>query len=342
MANAVTFPDTGKSLKHIEIITLLRYKIRCMRSMANEIGHFAQALKCGVKGTNTIKFIRREDIPVGRKATYGSFVVVIKNHKEETECTRLTVGGDQIEYPGDKSTRTAGLSTANMLFNSTISTPGARFLVIDINNFHLNTPLEHCEYMVVMMASLPQEVIYKYGLNDLAVDVKVYIQIEKGMYGVPQAGILANELLQRRLAQDVYLPTSHTHGLCTHDAQPITFSLVVDNFGIKYVGQEHVKHLKSSIEKHYQISCDWTGSAYCVLQLDWDYKKMLIYLCRDTSRQHYTNTNIQHQQALKMHHTHGALPYMTLKRQYIEEHQNSPLLPQKDATCIQQLADTLL
>jgi hypothetical protein len=159
MANAVICPDTGKSLKHSELITLLRYKKRWMRSTANEIGRLAQGLKCEVKGTNTISFIKREDVPAGRKATYGSFVVDIKTHKEETESTRLTVGGDHIEYPGNKSTRTAGLTTANMLFNSTISTPRARFLVIYIKHFYLNTPLERYEYMVVMMASLPQEVI---------------------------------------------------------------------------------------------------------------------------------------------------------------------------------------
>jgi hypothetical protein len=96
---------------------------------------------------------------------------------------RLTVDGDQIEYPGDKSTRTAGLTTAKMLFNSTISTPRAKFLVIDIKNFYLNTPLECYQYMVIMMASLPQEVI------------DMYIKIQKGMYGLPQASILANELL---------------------------------------------------------------------------------------------------------------------------------------------------
>jgi hypothetical protein len=58
------------------------------------------------------------------------------------ERTRLTVGGDQIEYPGDKSTRTSGLTTAKILINSVISTLGAKFLVIDINNFYLNTPSE--------------------------------------------------------------------------------------------------------------------------------------------------------------------------------------------------------
>jgi hypothetical protein len=47
---------------------------------------------------NTIRFIHRSNIPKGRKVTYGSFVVDIKDHKEEKERTRLTVGGDHIEY----------------------------------------------------------------------------------------------------------------------------------------------------------------------------------------------------------------------------------------------------
>jgi hypothetical protein len=89
--------------------------------------------------------------------TYGSFVVDIKDHKEEKERTILAVGGDQIEYPRDKSTRTAGLSTAKILINSVISTLGAKFLVIDINKFYLNTPLGRFEYMVINLESLPQE-----------------------------------------------------------------------------------------------------------------------------------------------------------------------------------------
>jgi hypothetical protein len=67
-------------------------------------------------------------------------VVDIKDHKEEKDRTRLTVGGNQIEYPGDKSTRTTGLTTSKILINSVISTLGAKFLVIDIKNFYLNTP----------------------------------------------------------------------------------------------------------------------------------------------------------------------------------------------------------
>jgi hypothetical protein len=114
MANAVICPETGKYLKHQELITKLKYKIQWMRSTAKEIHR--------LYNTNTIRFIRRSAIPKGRKVTYGSFVVDIKDHKEEKERARLTVGGDKIEYPGEKSTRTAGLTTAKILINSVIST----------------------------------------------------------------------------------------------------------------------------------------------------------------------------------------------------------------------------
>jgi hypothetical protein len=100
--------------------------------------------------------MRRSNIPKGRKVKYGSFVVDIKDQKEEKERTRLSVGGDQIEYPGDKSTRTAGVTTAKILNNSVISTLGAKFLVIDIKNIYLNTPLGRFEYMVINLSSLPQ------------------------------------------------------------------------------------------------------------------------------------------------------------------------------------------
>jgi hypothetical protein len=126
--------------------------------------------------------------------------------------------------------------------------------------------------MVVNLASLPQETIEKYNLNEMATDGKVYIEIQKGMYGLPQAGILINELLQRNLAKDGYRPTTHTHGVWTHDTRPISFSLVVDDFGVKYVGREHDEHLMACIKKNYNIYSDWNGTAYCGLTLDWDYK----------------------------------------------------------------------
>jgi hypothetical protein len=104
------------------------------------------------------------------------------------------------------------------------------------------------------------------------------------MYGLPHAGILANELLQRKLAKDGYRPTQQTHGLWKHDTRPVSFSLVVDAFGVKYVGREHTEHLMACIKNNYEISSDWKGSAYCDLTLEWDYNNrtvdlsMLLYI----------------------------------------------------------------
>jgi hypothetical protein len=89
------------------------------------------------------------------------------------------------------------------------------------------------------------------------------------MYGLPQSGILANELLQLRLNLDGYRPTKHTHGLWKHETRPVWFSLVVDDFDIKYIGRDNAEQLMTSIRKNYAISSNWTGSAYCTLKLDW-------------------------------------------------------------------------
>jgi hypothetical protein len=132
--------------------------------------------------------------------------------------------------------------------------------------------------MVISLSSPPQETIDKYYLLNLAQDGKVYIEIQKGMYGLPQAGILANELLQRNLAKDEYRPTQHTHGIWTHDTRPKSFSLVVDDFGVKYVGHGHVEHLMVCINKNYSISSDWNGTVYCGLTLEWDYKNRTLEL----------------------------------------------------------------
>ena len=92
------------------------------------------------------------------------------------------------------------------------------------------------------------------------------------MYGLPQAGILAQKLLEKRLKKKGYYQSMYTPGLRLHEWRPIQFSLVVDDFGVKYVGKEHAKHLVDALEEHYEISQDWEGKKYCGLTLEWDYE----------------------------------------------------------------------
>jgi hypothetical protein len=197
--------------------------------------------------------------------------------------------------------------------------------------------------MVINLSSLPQETIDKYNLMELAQDGKVYIEIQKGMYGLPQAGILANELLQCNLAKYGYRPTQHTHGLWKHDTCPVSFSLVVDDFGVKYVGREHAEHLMACIKKNYQISSDWKGSAYCGLTLEWDYSNRTVDLYMPgyikaalQKYQHPAPTRPEHAPHKWNPPVYGA------KAQYVEDYNNSPALPAKDVTKLQQLTGALL
>jgi hypothetical protein len=129
---------------------------------------------------------------------------------------------------------------------------------MDIKNFYLNTPMVRYEYMRLKFADMPDDVIEHYKLRDVATpDGYVYCEIRKGMYGLPQAGIIAQELLAKRLKEHGYSQSKTIPGLWKHEWCPITFSLVVDNFGVKYVGEEHAQHLLlQMIQKYYQCSVE--------------------------------------------------------------------------------------
>ena len=86
------------------------------------------------------------------------------------------------------------------------------------------------------------------------------MDIRKGMTGLKQAGRIANESLKIHLAQFGYAPVPRTPSLQKHTTRDTTFSLVVDDFVVKYVGKEHYDHLIQALKKQYTISMDWTSS----------------------------------------------------------------------------------
>ena len=108
-----------------------------------------------------VLFIRKNAVPLDHQwyVTYGRIVVDIRPHKQEKERTRLTVGGDKINYPGETSTATSDLTTAKMVINSTISTPGARYCCLDVKKIYLGTPMSRYEYMRLPIGVVPDEII---------------------------------------------------------------------------------------------------------------------------------------------------------------------------------------
>eukprot|EP00804_Cyclotella_cryptica_P003418 CCRYP_018558-RA/>CCRYP_018558-RA protein AED:0.36 eAED:0.21 QI:0/0/0/1/1/0.83/6/0/1396 len=213
-ANPVVHPTSGKTL----------------------LGALAQGdNKTGAAGTNTIFFLDHTDIlniPSDRTITYARVVVDYRRQKEDPNQVRITVGGNLIDYPGELTTRTADLVTSKILWNSIISTPSARYLTADLKLFYLTAPLDRYEYMRIPLKIIPSHIIDQYDLRAKAKNGFVYMEIRRAMYGLPQAGILANKLLRQRLAKYGYYKVAHTPGLWKHLSRPISFTLVVDDFGI--------------------------------------------------------------------------------------------------------------
>jgi hypothetical protein len=77
------------------------------------------------------------------------------------------------------------------------------------------------------------------------------------MYRLKQAGLLANQLLQKLLAHFGYYPDRHTPGLWLHKTRPITFSLIVADFAVKCVGKQHADHLRNASLQSYELTTDW-------------------------------------------------------------------------------------
>jgi hypothetical protein len=69
-------------------------------SAANEFRRLAQGARGRIKGTNTIKFIRADELLSDWQPTYPRFVCMERLHKEEKCRMQMTVRGNLIDYPG--------------------------------------------------------------------------------------------------------------------------------------------------------------------------------------------------------------------------------------------------
>ena len=114
---------------------------------------------------------------------------------------------------------------------------------------------------------IPQEFLDKYNLQEKSHNVYIYARVTKGMYGLP------HDALVKHLEPYVCHPLIKTPLLCTHNSWPINFTLVVDNFGVKYLVKYHALHLKSALEDKYKVTIDWEGTLYIGIALKWNYEK---------------------------------------------------------------------
>jgi hypothetical protein len=200
-----------------------------------------------VAGNNTTFFVDLTSIPKDRKITYGKLVCDFKPSKTEKNWVILTFGGDRMDYSGDTATSTADITTFKILINSTLSTTKVKMRMMDINKLLLRHSIAHIRVHETPSHNYSARHNIKYNFKRSAVNGWMYLDIHKGMYGLKQAGLLANPVLKKRLTPFGYYPARHTPSLWLQNTKSTAFSLVADDFAVKYVTKFDANHLLDAL-----------------------------------------------------------------------------------------------
>ena len=183
--------------------------------------------------------------------------------------------------------------------------------------------MEFFQYIRVPQRFIPHEIKKAYNLV-LEVDGYSYFEIRKGMYGLKEAGIIAYKHLVKNLLPYGYAPMKHTPGVWNHRSRKTTFTLCVDDFGVKYFTKGDAEHLIAAIQANYKCIVDWTGSTYCGMNLQWNYDQEYV----DVAMHDYVNralTKYNHTPPQRPQHA----PHAWLEPKYGKQ---GPQLPTKQST----------
>jgi hypothetical protein len=207
-AAAVLDDETGDLLEYQHLLRHPKYRDTWSKSFGMEIHRLATT-------TEMIALMSKDMIPHNRckDITYGQIICNYRSEKKDPYRTHITMGGNLINYLDDCGTPTADLLTVKLMFNSVISTPNTKFMTINIKDFYLMTPMEQYEYFHIKIELFPPDIIEEYGLrNKVDADGNVFCEVRQGMYGLLQAGIIAQDLLTKQLNKAGYRQSKITPG----------------------------------------------------------------------------------------------------------------------------------
>jgi hypothetical protein len=234
-----------------------------------------------IRTSETMRPIMPNDQPADRRKDTAYYNPQTKEKidadtLQKTFRIRGTIGGDRINYPGDVSARTADMEVVNVLLQSTISDRTSKWATADISDFYLNTILPRSEYLRIPLKYLPAEIIDMFHLTPFIHNGYVLFEVLKGMYGLPQAGILAQNDLVCHLKEHGYIQSEFVPCLFRHITRNISFTLVVDDFGVKYQLKDDADHLFSTLRLKYKLKVDWEGRQYLGRRIVFDYSELTV------------------------------------------------------------------
>jgi hypothetical protein len=130
--------------------------------------------------------------------------------------------------------------------------------------------MDRPEYLRMTRKQLSSTIIAEYDMEQYFDNDIIHFQVNKGMYGLPQAGLLTQQRLVAYLAEHGYIQSDTVLCLFRHIDNGFTFVLVVDDFGIMHETIAGRDHLLSTLRLLYKITVDEHGEHYLGINVKHD------------------------------------------------------------------------
>ena len=261
-------------LKYLDKGKPLRY-LKAIQSNDAEIwkAKHSDELDRLINRRKILRFIAEEEKDFGRIASYWNpqLTKPIKNGIPDHRV-RGCYGGNINDYDGPTTAYTASLPTVKILLNAVVSDPNSKFMTLDIGDFFLYGSSGRKEYMRIPLSHFTQEDMIKYDINKfIKPNAKtVLTEVNGNLYGLVNASLVAQKNLIELLNQNDFYETD-TAQLYKHKFKNIEFTLIVDDFGVKYndkVDAEFLHHILLS--RYEKVKVDWSGELYLGMSIKLD------------------------------------------------------------------------
>ena len=242
--------------------------------------------------TGTIVPRRQNEQPLDRRkdTKYYSPQVKEKLADDSTVIRRVrgTFGGNNLDYPYATTSPVADRTLINIHQQSVLADRRRtgedwRYMCADFKDYYLGSKLPRSEWLRISTKYMNEELLNE--LQNYIVADTVLFEVVGSMYGHPAAGLIAYTDLVTHLAAHGYYQSRLIPCLFMNLDKSITFTLVVDDIGIKYKqGSGEIKHLQKILAKpcsKWAVKFDLTGSQYNGQRLQWNYDKSNPTLIKD-------------------------------------------------------------
>lgn len=226
----------------------------------------------------TIRMIKFADIPSPKQSSISYYNPQCKTKMKpggKLYRVRGTFGGDRSNYNGVTASYQAAMSTVKLLLNKNISIDDSRWMTMDVADMYLHSrlPDDQYEYMVLNIDEIPQEIIDTYHIMDFVSpgDTKAYVEVTGCLYGMKQAGYIANKDIVEHLGNNGYTQHPNTPCLFKHTSDDVEFTLITDDFGVRYGNKAAADKLLEVMSRKYTMTHDWTGAKYAGFDILNDY-----------------------------------------------------------------------